>query len=296
MTFQERYDTYKALTEERLAALFPGKGLEEAMRYSLLAGGKRLRAALCMAFCEAAGGKAQEALDFACGVEMFHTYSLIHDDLPCMDNDDLRRGKPTNHKVFGEAVAVVAGDALQAAAFQTILSSPGPWLREAAPLMAARALAEAAGEKGMCLGQYLDITGDGCAHSEEELTKINDAKTGDLFRAACRMGVIASTGHRQVDGSCLDAACHYAAALGLAFQIQDDILDVTGTAEALGKTIGSDKANQKATFVTLLGVEGSRRRVLDYTEQAISALEKAPWNGDLSFLISLARQLAERIR
>jgi len=294
MTYQERYDALRTLAEERLAAFFPGEGLQEAMRYSLLAGGKRLRPVLCMAFCQAAGGEAGEALDFACGVEMLHTYSLIHDDLPCMDNDDLRRGKPTNHKVFGETVAVLAGDALQAAAFQTVLSSPGPWARETAPLMAARVLSEAAGPQGMCLGQYWDTLGDGQSHTVEELIRINDAKTGDLFRAACAMGVIAATGHRQVDPACIDAAFAYASALGLAFQIQDDILDVTGSAETLGKSIGSDQANEKTTYVTLLGVEACRQGVAQYTEEAKAALEKGSWPGGTDFLCQLADTLAGR--
>ena len=141
----------KEMVEKRLAEFFPGEGLQEAMRYSLLAGGKRIRPILAMKFCEAAGGSMEEALNFGCGVEMLHTYSLIHDDLPCMDNDDLRRGKPTNHKVYGECMATLAGDALQAAAFQTVLSASGPWRRNGqyAPAVAAGLLAEAAGEGGM---------------------------------------------------------------------------------------------------------------------------------------------------
>jgi len=294
MSYQERYDGYKALVEKRLGEFFPGGGLNEVMRYSLLAGGKRIRPVLTLAFCEAAGGEAEKALDFACAVEMLHTYSLIHDDLPCMDDDDLRRGKPTCHKVFGETVAVLAGDALQAAAFQTALSAPGPWERPDAPLQAARVLAEAAGPEGMCLGQYLDTVGDGTPHTEEELIRIDDAKTGDLLRAACVMGVIAAAGHRQVDPACIDAAMEYAAALGLAFQIRDDILDVTSTAEALGKPIGSDADNGKTTYASLLGVAECRERVAAYTQRAAQALTAAPWQGETDFLSALARHLEQR--
>lgn len=292
MSFQERYDAYKAMVEDRLDTFFRSQGLEEAMRYSLLAGGKRIRPVLTMAFCEAAGGTAGEALDFGCGVEMLHTYSLIHDDLPSMDNDDLRRGKPTCHKVYGETVATLAGDALQAAAFHTVLSARGPDDRSRA--RAAAVLAEAAGERGMCLGQYWDTLGDGYPHSEEELTAINDNKTGALLRAACMMGVLVSSGFRAMDDTCLDAAREYATNLGLAFQIQDDILDVTSTAQELGKPIGSDQENGKTTYVTLLGVEECRRRVEDYTRRAVAALEKGRWQGDTGFLKELAESLARR--
>ena len=154
--FAQQMETARRMVEARLARFFPGDGLAEAMRYSLMAGGKRIRPILAMKFCEAAGGTPEEALDFGCGVEMLHTYSLIHDDLPCMDDDDLRRGRPTNHKVYGECVATLAGDALQAAAFETVLSAGGEWRHGggAAKAMAARILAEAAGERGMCGGQY----------------------------------------------------------------------------------------------------------------------------------------------
>ena len=153
----------RAMVEARLAEYFTDSGLEEAMRYSLMAGGKRIRPILTMKFCEAAGGTMEEALDFGCGVEMLHTYSLIHDDLPCMDNDDLRRGRPTCHKVYGECIATLAGDALQAAAFSAVLSAKGNWSagEGAARAYATQILAEAAGERGMCLGQYLDTIGDG---------------------------------------------------------------------------------------------------------------------------------------
>ncbi len=294
MTFQERYDRYKALAEQRLSQFFPGGGLNEVMRYSLLAGGKRIRPVLCMAFCEAAGGEAEAALDFACAVEMLHTYSLIHDDLPCMDNDDLRRGKPTCHKVYGETAAVLAGDALQAAAFQTVLRCKTLRLNTA-PQMAALILSEAAGPEGMCLGQYWDTLGKEGPNSLDKLVDIDDRKTGDLLRAACLMGVVAAIGCREdVPDACMDAAMGYAAALGLAFQIQDDILDVTSTAEVLGKPIGSDAEQGKTTYVTLAGVEQCRKAVLSYTQAAKEALGAARWFGGTEFLETLADELSRR--
>ena len=227
MDFTKELDTARQLVENRLTAFFPGSGLAEAMRYSLLAGGKRIRPILTMKFCEAAGGTMEEGLDFGCGIEMLHTYSLIHDDLPCMDNDDLRRGKPTNHIIFGECTAALAGDALQAAAFQTVLSAEGTWRHggAASKALAAKLLAEAAGLEGMCGGQYWDTLPVKAPRTVEQLTAINDKKTGALLRAACMMGVAASLGHRDVDSVCMEAAQNYATNLGLAFQIQDDLLD-----------------------------------------------------------------------
>ncbi len=299
MDFKREMAAAAALVEGRLAEFFPGDGLREAMRYSLMAGGKRLRPILCVKFCEAAGGTMAEALDFGCAVEMIHTYSLIHDDLPCMDNDDLRRGKPTSHKVYGECVATLAGDALQAAAFQTVCQAQGPWQGEGAsvPAIAAGVLATAAGEQGMCGGQYWDTIGDGkVIHTAQELTDINDKKTGALLRAACTMGVLASSGHRAVDESCIDAARDYATHLGLAFQIRDDMLDVIGNAEEFGKPIGSDASNQKSTYVSLLGLEECERRVLDYTERAKAALDRGQWRGGTAFLRALADAMTERTK
>ncbi|MCI8688933.1 MAG: polyprenyl synthetase family protein [Oscillibacter sp.] len=296
MDFTKELDAARQLAENRLTAFFPGGGLAEAMRYSLLAGGKRIRPVLTMKFCEAAGGTLEEGLDFGCGVEMLHTYSLIHDDLPCMDNDGLRRGKPTNHKIFGECTATLAGDALQAAAFQTVLSAEGAWRHGggASKALAAKLLAEAAGLEGMCGGQYWDTLPVEAPRTEEELTAINDKKTGALLRAACMMGVAASMGRRAVDDSCMDAARNYATNLGLAFQIQDDILDATSTTETLGKPVGSDAANCKTTYVTLLGVEECVRRVLAYTAQAKEALCAGVWPGGTAFLCALADRLAGR--
>ncbi|MGM9607768.1 MAG: polyprenyl synthetase family protein [Oscillospiraceae bacterium] len=296
MDYQQEYEQCRELIEARLNEFFvqecPQKELLDAMRYSLLAGGKRIRPVLTVKFCEAAGGTAAEALDFACGAEMLHTYSLIHDDLPCMDNDDLRRGKPTCHKVFGETVATLAGDALQAAAFRTVLTADGAWSDPSAPGAAASILAQAAGENGMCGGQYLDTVGDGKPHTVEELKVIHAGKTGALLRAACLMGVIACSGYRKVDYRSFEAAKGYAENLGMAFQIQDDILDVTATTEVLGKPAGSDAANQKTTFVTLLGVPACRDLVREHTDRAKAALDGV--FPDSGFLCWLADRLAER--
>ena len=296
MDFIKEMEAARQLAEDRLQQFFPGGGLEEAMRYSLLAGGKRVRPILTMKFCEAAGGTSQEALDFGCAVEMLHTYSLIHDDLPCMDNDDLRRGKPTCHIKFGECAATLAGDALQAAAFQTVLSAEGTW-RHGGQLyraLAAEILAEAAGFQGMCGGQYWDTLGGGQPHTEAELTAINDKKTGALLRAACMMGVAASMGRRAVEDRCMDAARDYAANLGLAFQIRDDMLDVMGDAGVFGKPIGSDVSNGMTTYVTLLGLKDCEARVLDYTARAKAALSQGTWQGGTAFLEALADSMAVR--
>lgn len=283
----------RRMVEDHLNTFFAGTGLEQAMRYSLLAGGKRVRPILTLKFCEAAGGPMKEALDFGCGVEMLHTYSLIHDDLPCMDDDDLRRGKPTCHKVYGECVATLAGDALQTAAFHTVLRAD---VRGGAAVraQAAEVLAEAAGIDGMCGGQYWDTVGNGQAHTLEELAVIHDKKTGALLRAACLMGVLAASPDGRVDPSCMEAARGYASHLGLAFQIRDDLLDAISTTETLGKPVGSDASNEKMTYVTLLGEKACEQLVLEHTSAAKEELEKGAWTGKTDFLVWLADTLAHR--
>ncbi|MBQ7895335.1 MAG: polyprenyl synthetase family protein, partial [Oscillospiraceae bacterium] len=219
------FEEYKALIDKSLEAYFkfddnmPHKGLADAMRYSLLAGGKRIRPILVLEFCRICGGNIEEAIPVACAIEMLHTYSLIHDDLPCMDNDELRRGMPTNHMVYGECTATLAGDTLQAEAFGTILRSELSVERRAA---CACILADSVGLDGMCGGQYLDMSWEGRKLSEQELTDINSRKTGALLVAACQMGVAAAGGSELM----LASAGHYGAALGMAFQIRDDMLDV----------------------------------------------------------------------
>ena len=285
-------DELKILQNEINAALdgffwedCPQKVLLDAMRYSLLAGGKRIRPVLLLKFCEAAGGERSAALPAACGIEMLHTYSLIHDDLPCMDNDDLRRGKPTCHKVFGETNAVLAGDALQSAAYGVVLSSPVAPERTAAM---AKTLAFAAAEQGMCGGQYLDTSKEGLLVTEDELYEIHRLKTGALLRAACVMGVQCAGGTAEQ----VSAAEDFAMNLGLAFQIRDDVLDTISTVDELGKPIGSDAAEKKTTFVSLLGVEECSRLVHEHTEKAKSAI--AGLFSDTDFLCWLADVLADR--
>lgn len=255
------------------------------MRYSLLAGGKRIRPILALAFAEACGSSPEEALDAACSLELLHTYSLIHDDLPCMDNDELRRGKPTNHVVFGETTAVLAGDCLQAEAFN-LLARSSPNANNV--LRMVRSLAWAAGLQGICGGQALDIEAEGKHPSVEQLTEIHKRKTAALIIAACEIGVAFAGGSE----SQLKAAASYGSALGLAFQIRDDVLDVTASQEELGKPIGSDEANGKYTFVNLYGLERCRRIIEEQTNLACRSLEYGFKNTD--FLIWMAEYLAGR--
>ena len=282
---------YREMIDTALAEYFsacdtlPQARLAEAMRYSLLAGGKRIRPMLVLEFCRIAGGDVAAALPVACAIEMLHTYSLIHDDLPCMDNDDLRRGRPTNHVVYGECTAVLAGDALQAEAFGTILRSALPAERKAA---CAEILASAVGLDGMCGGQYLDMSWEGRQLTEQELTEINSRKTGALLVAACQMGVAAAGGSELM----LAAAGHYGSAIGMAFQIRDDMLDVLSTAEELGKPIGSDLEENKNTYMVLMGREGCEKTIAKLTDFAKNVLDEA--FEDTAFLKELADALSTR--
>ena len=281
---------YKSLIDEKLAEYFmpaglPYDGLLESMRYSLTAGGKRIRPILVLEFCRISGGDIQKALPVACAIEMLHTYSLIHDDLPCMDNDDLRRGKPTNHVVYGECTAVLAGDALQAEAFSTILRSELPAEVRA---NCAEILADAVGSDGMCAGQFLDMKGENMVLSEDELNEINSRKTGALLIAACRMGVAAAGGSDEQ----LEAAALFGAAIGAAFQIRDDILDVISTDEALGKPVGSDAKENKNTYMALYGQERCMQMIRRLTESAKSLLGGA--FTDTDFLCGLADSMGTR--
>ena len=281
---------YKTLIDTKLAEYFrddgmPQAGLFEAMRYSLNAGGKRIRPILVLEFCRITGGDCDKALPAACAVEMLHTYSLIHDDLPCMDNDDLRRGKPTNHVVYGECTATLAGDALQAEAFGTILRSELP---AEARAECARILADAVGADGMCGGQFLDMIGENKELTAYELDEINSRKTGALLIAACTMGVAAANGNEKQT----EAASQFGAAIGAAFQIRDDMLDVTSTAEVLGKPIGSDAQEHKNTYAVLMGLDGCRKTVYKLTAAAKTILSDA--FDDTQFLCELADSLANR--
>ena len=281
---------YKKLVDSKLSEFFNPSGMSydgllESMHYSLTAGGKRIRPTLVLEFCRISGGDVEKTLPVACAIEMLHTYSLIHDDLPCMDNDDLRRGKPTNHVVYGECTATLAGDALQAEAFGTIARSELPAENKIACV---EILADAVGSDGMCAGQYLDMVGESKRLTEEELDDINSRKTGALLIAACRMGVAAAGG----SGEMLEAAAHYGACVGAAFQIRDDILDVISTSEELGKPIGSDAQEHKNTYMTLLGEERCMEMVEKLTNKAKSAL--CGTFNDTKFLCDLADSMVTR--
>ena len=261
--------------------------LIQAMNYSVNAGGKRLRPALLLEFCRMCGGNEDWALPAACGVELLHTYSLIHDDLPCMDNDDLRRGKPTNHKMFGECTATLAGDALQAAAFETILTAPLPAEVNAA---AGLTLARAAGVLGMCGGQQLDMEGETRTLTLKEVARMNQLKTGCLLKAACVMGVQAAG--VPADDPMVNAAEHYAKAIGLAFQVRDDMLNVTSTEEEMGKPVGNDAESHKSTYVSLLGLDKCANVIAQQTAAAKEAIQGCL--PDVDFLCDLADYLAGR--
>ena len=287
MDYTTRYEAYRQGVEEYLDALFreerPWGDLYEAMRYSLLSGGKRIRPVLTLEFARVCGLEWTLALPFACALELVHTYSLIHDDLPCMDDDDLRRGKPTNHKVYGETLAILAGDALQPEAYRLMLTAPGiPVERRAA---CALVLAEAAGADGMVGGQVLDTLHH--LTDREGITQLHHLKTGAMIAGACQLGCAAAGAGEEA----LAAARTYGYALGLAFQIRDDMLDVIGDAATFGKPIGSDAEEGKVTFVDLLGLEGCAQAVRTCTAEAKAAVSGL---SDHAFLDTLADSLAER--
>ncbi len=260
----------------------PQKVLFDAMRYSLLAGGKRLRPVMTLEFCKMCGGSYDDAMFFAAAVEMVQTYSLIHDDLPCMDNDDFRRGLPTNHKVYGEATAVLAGDALLTASFGWLAKAP---LASDAIVKAVSVLSRCAGELGMVGGQILDITAESRACTKQEILDIQSRKTGALIQAACILGAIAGGGTELQ----IEAASEFAAHLGLAFQIRDDILDVVGDPEEMGKAVGTDES--KNTFCRLFGMDKCEEMVAEHTRLAIAALHTFP---DYEFMEFLANELISR--
>ena len=261
----------------------PQKLLFDAMQYSLMAGGKRLRPILVFEFCRICGNDWKAAAPFAAAIEMIHTYSLIHDDLPCMDNDDYRRGRLTNHKVYGEGMAVLAGDALLTDAFGMAARAKLPRTEDMATAIGV--LSECAGSTGMVGGQVLDIMSDERELTEQEVLDIQNRKTGCLISAACALGVLAGGGSEKQ----YDAACQFAAGLGLAFQIRDDMLDVIGTQDELGKATGVDA--QKNTFVKLYGLERCEELVASYTNYAIEARNAFE---DPGILKALAASLTER--
>lgn len=286
--FQTRYETYRTAVESYLETLFAGRpdwrDLYESMRYSLLAGGKRIRPVLTLEFARLAGlADWKTALPMACALELVHTYSLIHDDLPCMDNDDLRRGKPTNHKVYGETLAVLAGDAMQPEAFR--LMAEAPCLPAENRLEAVRTLARACGADGMVGGQVLDTVYD--VRDAAGLTVLNRLKTGVMISAAAELGCIAS----EMPATMRAQALVYADAIGRGFQIRDDMLDVEGDQAVFGKPIGSDVQEGKVTFVDVIGMDACRQEVAACTETAKAAVAGWPDHG---FLWELADRMVGR--
>lgn len=295
--FSNRYDELKRIVEEALKGCLPpvekSSGLlAEAMEYSLYAGGKRIRPVLLLASCEMAGGDIRDALPFACAIECIHTYSLIHDDHPCMDDDDLRRGRPTNHIVYGEDMAVLAGDGLLNSAFDIMIGA----VEDAAErqdgtahrmLKAAGEISSAAGVRGMIAGQAADVRHEKVIGSDEEkLLYIHKNKTGALLRAAVRAGAVIGG----AEGKLLEDMTLYAENTGLTFQIVDDILDVAGEAELLGKNTGSD--TDKLTYPAVFGIEGSYKRAAEVTERAVKALSGREGS---EFLCDMALDLLNRI-
>lgn len=294
LNFEQKMQAYISTIEQALHDYLPQKGdgqeaVFEAMAYSLSSGGKRIRPVLTLEFATLCGMNPEDALPFACAVEMIHTYSLIHDDLPCMDNDDMRRGQPACHIQYGEDTALLAGDGLLTLAFETMLQKTNykkVGIKNAANAMSI--LAHNAGVHGMIGGQVIDLQSEGRNVGIETLRTMDRMKTGALIDAACRMGCAAAGASREK----LEAAGTYAAAIGLAFQIVDDILDVTGDAALLGKPIGSDAENQKSTYVTLLGLDPCRQAVERLTDNAIKSLRHFEEN--TAFLETLAQTLASR--
>lgn len=286
------YEEYRALVERSLGPVLESLGqipdrLLEAMRYSLLAGGKRLRPVMLLAACEMAGGEAELALPFACALEMIHTYSLIHDDLPAMDNDDLRRGKPTNHKVFGEDLAILAGDGLLNAAAE-LMARTAVEMADMRGIRALEIIMRHAGVTGMIAGQTKDVLSEGVKPEEALVSYIHAHKTADLLEAPMEAGLaLAGADEKQIK-----AGFEYGLHLGLAFQMTDDLLDVTGDAALLGKNTGMDAALDKLTWVALKGVEGTAKDAEEQVALAMKALDNLPY--ETTFFRDLAASMTSR--
>ncbi len=289
--FKAAYNEYLQETNNALEVLLisdnrPGSSIYDAMRYSLSAGGKRLRPVLALAVCNLLGGNKDEILPFACVIELIHTYSLIHDDLPAMDNDDFRRGRPTNHKVFGEAAAILAGDALLNRAYELMISSiikSGKFSENYAKAM--QVIAVNAGAEGMIRGQTIDIESEGKEISKETLEYMHRCKTGALIKAP----VLAAASICRATAQEYESLEKYAQAIGLAFQIKDDIMDVKGSLEQMGKPVGSDAALHKSTYVTLYGIDRAEELLNDAISTAVESLgcfgDKAVFLKDLAYFI-----------
>ncbi len=283
-------DSYLALIEDYLdnsidKSCYDEEIVADAMRYSLQNGGKRIRPVLVLEFCRLCGGDVKKALPFAAAIEMIHTYSLIHDDLPCMDDDDMRRGKPSCHKKFGEEYALLAGDGLLTLAFEMLTKAD---LSDSQKVSAVKALSLHAGYQGMIGGQMVDLMSEGKAVSLDRLKTMDNLKTGKLINCAALLGCIAAN----ADAEKTEHALIFTGAVGLAFQIVDDILDVTSTEEKLGKPIGSDSEKEKSTYVSLLGIEKSKEYAQELTSEAVNALSY--FGDDAEFLKNLALKLLER--
>lgn len=289
MEFKQQYAAYQQAIEEYLNGIFtadkPYGRLQEAMRYSILGGGKRIRPVLTLEFARLGGIDWHLALPYACALELVHNYSLIHDDLPCMDDDDLRRGQPTTHKKFGETLAVLAGDALQPEAFRLIAEAP--CMSDGSRVEAVRVLARACGADGMVAGQVLDTLYG--IQTEEQLKAMYRLKTGVMISGAAELGCVAA----DMPADMRAQAVEFADQLGLAFQIRDDMLDVIGNADEFGKPIGSDKDEGKVTYVDLLGLDDCGKLIHELTEQAVSAVSDLDRDG---FLTALAESLTERTK
>lgn len=288
-----RFDAYLGQINARLAALLPVCDYDapqvcDAMRYSVEGGGKRIRPVLMLESCRLCGGDPADALDFACALEMIHTYSLIHDDLPCMDDDDMRRGKPACHIAFGEATAVLAGDALLTEAFHAAAASAFAKTHPDRAVEAIALLASLAGACGMVGGQAIDLQSEDKAISLSRLRLMDKLKTGALMKAACKVGAVLAGATKAQQ----DALERYADNLGQAFQITDDILDVTSDSETLGKPVGSDAEQNKSTYVSLLGLEAAKEKATECTVQALWAL--AVFGDDAAFLCQIAERLLTR--
>lgn len=292
---KKKFDEYKTLIEKKLDEFLPVQYPEqiwESMRYSVLAGGKRLRPIMALETCKVLSGSIEQAIPTACAIEMLHTQSLIHDDLPCMDNDDFRRGKPTNHKVYGESTAVLAGDALLSFAPQIIMQKTKHGHDGVKCHTLLRVLEEfmiAAGAEKLIAGQVVDIDSEGKQISKETLNYIHENKTAALFKLSMRTGAILGGADEEI----LQAVTDYAEKIGLAFQIMDDILDVTATLEELGKTPGKDAVEGKVTYISFYGLDESKKQVASLCKGACDILEKHNINSDV--LMAVANSINERV-
>jgi geranylgeranyl diphosphate synthase type II len=287
MAVLRKNDEYKALINNKLNEFFKEKNFDfssvlDAMQYSLSAGGKRIRGILVLEFARLCGADISKALPVACAIEMVHTYSLIHDDLPCMDDDDLRRGQPSCHVKFNEATALLAGDALLTMAFEVIAKSG---LSDSQKVLAVSELASSSGAYGMIGGQVMDLKYEGKKIEIQTINNIHKLKTAALIKAACRLGCICAN-----ENPSFEVADVYAENIGLAFQIVDDVLDITSTSEVLGKPINSDSDNQKETYATFYGVDKCREIVENLTQNAVSILDD-----NANFLREFAISLKERV-